>query len=356
MNSGTHLTFICPRLSGTGGTETALVKAANCLSNEYSIKIILPNKLDNDGWVKKLNDQVTFIQEDLDNPVKKILYLINVFWQANTNDCFIILAANVIRIAILIRKILHKRYKVASWIHYSLNDQQMFNPKNILTADRHWAISSCICGQLVDRGVANDKIDVVYNAVDKYQGLLNVPVVDNSLRLVFVGRIELYGQKNLFELLTAIAQSDYSIFLDLYGTIKDRQEWDNVVKKLKIENKIRMHGWVADPWEDALINVHPAAVVLTSKFEGLPMAFLEGLCRGVPVISADFDGVTDIVENGVNGYIYHRGNIEALCETIKSLENTPFSPEEVAATVDKFSLLNYQFRLKKAVKNLENNG
>lgn len=355
MNS-THLIFICPRLSGTGGTETALVKAANCLIDDYSVKIILPNKPDNNSWIEKLNDYVEFIQVDLNNPVKRMLYLVNVFLHADEDDCFVILAANVIRIATLVRRVFRKEYKVASWIHYSLDNQQMFNPQNILSADRHWAISSCICNQLMDRGIINNKIDLIYNAVDEYHGSLNAPVIGSGVRLVFIGRIELYGQKNLFEMLTAIAQSDYPVSLDLYGTVKDQQEWNNVVKSLKIENKIHMHGWVVDPWEDALMNVHPTAVVLTSKFEGLPMAFLEGLCRGVPAISADFDGVTDIVENGVNGYIYHRGNIAALCEAIKALEDTHFAPEEVAATVDKFSLSKYQCRLENAVKKLENDG
>lgn len=356
MNNSTRLIFICPRLSGAGGTEMALVKAANCLSNNYSVEIILPNRPENSSWTRKLNDCAVLTQGNFNNPVKKMLYLTSVFLHAGTNDCFIILAANVVRIATLIRKVFHRKYKVASWIHYSLNDQQMFDPENILTADRHWAISSCIRGQLVDRGVANDKIDVVYNAVDKYCGPLNVPVSDDGLRLVFIGRIELYGQKNLFEILKAIAQSNRTIYLDLYGTVKDQQDWDNVVESLKLKDRIHMHGWVADPWEDALINVHPAAVVLTSKFEGLPMTFLEGLCRGVPVISSDFDGVHDIVEDGVNGYIYHRGNIAGLCEAIKALEDTRFVPEEVAATVDKFSLSKYQCRLENAVKKLENDG
>jgi glycosyltransferase involved in cell wall biosynthesis len=44
-------------------------------------------------------------------------------------------------------------------------------------------------------------------------------------------------------------------------------------------------------------------LVLASRFEAVPMAILEAMAAGLPVIATDVGGVRDIVENGVTGFL-----------------------------------------------------
>lgn len=52
---------------------------------------------------------------------------------------------------------------------------------------------------------------------------------------------------------------------------------------------------------DYLHNVD--ALLLTSRFEGLPIVILEALSAGLPVLSTPVGGIPDIITSGVNGFL-----------------------------------------------------
>jgi glycosyltransferase involved in cell wall biosynthesis len=58
---------------------------------------------------------------------------------------------------------------------------------------------------------------------------------------------------------------------------------------------------------------------LPSRIEGLPNALLEAMACGLPVISSTLTGMTEIVENGVNGVVVSIGDEHALSGAILSL-------------------------------------
>ena len=45
------------------------------------------------------------------------------------------------------------------------------------------------------------------------------------------------------------------------------------------------------------------AMILTSRWEGTPMCALEAMVLGTPVVSTPSDGMKDLIENGVDGYL-----------------------------------------------------
>lgn len=44
-------------------------------------------------------------------------------------------------------------------------------------------------------------------------------------------------------------------------------------------------------------------MVLTTHYEGLPLAIIEAMCAGLPILASDVGGVNELVEEGVNGYL-----------------------------------------------------
>lgn len=347
-----NLTFICPQLSGNGGTEVALVKAVNALVDQHDITVILSSAPSNPTWLRQVNSRVRVITNDFTNSLTKAFYFGKLFVGAQSDDHFIILAANLIKYASIIRRYCHKQYTITSWIHYSLDDQQMFNVDNILFADTYWAISSSIKEQLINRGVSEKQITLVYNAVDEYDGKLNQVQNDDVLRLVYIGRIELDDQKNLRELMDGLAQYSGKFTVDFYGDAADLSACQQYSEKVGISSCVRWHGWVANPWDEVLEKIHPNALVLTSRYEGLPMTLLEGISRGIPAIVADFVGYQDVIENGVNGLSYSRGNLVMLVKQLERVKQMCWSSTLVSQSTKQYSLGAYKKRLEYAVKQI----
>lgn len=353
INRGLFMTlkFVCPQVSGNGGTETVLTAVINHLVKEkHKVQLILTNQPTNKQWLTTFNGDVVIKMFQGHGRVNRALYLVHEFMRSSGTDHYIILGANLIKIAAAVRKVFKKKYSITSWIHYTLIGQTMFNPRNLLLADNHWAISSSIKEQLIEMGVSPEKIELIFNPVENYDGPLNCPVNDNELRLVFVGHIQLDKQKNLRELLDAIAKYPGDIHVDFLGATDDLAECQQYAKQLGVTEKLTWHSWTSDPWRLVIQKIHPNAVILTSKYEGLPMVFLEGLMRGIPCITARFPGYSDIVTDGVNGESYPQGNITELVATLKKLNAEQLDAKSIAQTADKFNAVQYFKRVDRAVR------
>ncbi|HEY8380874.1 MAG TPA: glycosyltransferase, partial [Microvirga sp.] len=51
------------------------------------------------------------------------------------------------------------------------------------------------------------------------------------------------------------------------------------------------------------------------------LAALEVLASGVPMIMSNIGGASEIVEDGVNGYLFEAGNTEQLVERLKAISD-----------------------------------
>jgi glycosyltransferase involved in cell wall biosynthesis len=59
--------------------------------------------------------------------------------------------------------------------------------------------------------------------------------------------------------------------------------------------------------------------VLSSVHEGLPIALLEAMAAGVPVVSTDVGGVAEVVTDGIDGLIVRRSHVDGLASTLDVL-------------------------------------
>lgn len=346
------LNFVCFNLSGNGGIETVIVKVANECVKRHTVSIFLTNKPSNNVWLNNMDKNIRIIENDKNGKINKLLFILKIFLSAKNDQKFIILGANVIRLAKYIRNILGKKWTITSWIHFSLDNQSMFNPKNIVYADNHWAISSSIKNQMIKLGINSNKIDLLFNPVTEYNGNLNMPIENGVLNLVFVGHIMLDGQKNLRELMSGVAEFGKQIQVDFYGSPDELLDCKNYSRSIGIQDQLVWHDWTTDPWVDILKNVHPDALVLTSKFEGLPMVILEAHSRGLPVITSNFDGYRDVVYERVNGISYQLGNLSDFVQKLHQVKNVNFDSRDVQKSTEFFYDSNFFERLDQAISKL----
>jgi glycosyltransferase involved in cell wall biosynthesis len=86
---------------------------------------------------------------------------------------------------------------------------------------------------------------------------------------------------------------------------------------LGLEEDVRWLGRVKAPKK--ILSVLDAAVLFSTSTESLPLALLECLAMGKPVISSDLGGIPEIVAHGKNGLLVPVGNVSAFATAVAQL-------------------------------------
>lgn len=90
-------------------------------------------------------------------------------------------------------------------------------------------------------------------------------------------------------------------------------EFVRLISELGLDDQVIVTG-ITDEVETYLATCD--LFVLPSYREGMPRALLEGMCIGLPTIATDIRGCREIVVDGLTGYIYPPGDIDALVERL----------------------------------------
>ncbi len=96
-----------------------------------------------------------------------------------------------------------------------------------------------------------------------------------------------------------------------------RAELEGLVKELKLEDKVTFLGHSSKDELKAAYSL-ASAVLLTSTLEGFGMTVLEGWVNKKPVVVSSGTGVSELVINGSNGYVFPAGDFDTASEMLLS--------------------------------------
>lgn len=148
---------------------------------------------------------------------------------------------------------------------------------------------------------------------------LGIPV--DKYVFLYAGRLS--GEKDLLNLLEAYGSLDpgrTSLVFVGDGPMKSSLE------KYAAQNSIESIIFCGFQNRNAIPNFYAAAdaVVLPSEQETWGMVVNEAMCFELPIIVSDIVGSgIDLVEDGENGYVFPRKNVEALASCMKRLSELP---------------------------------
>jgi glycosyltransferase involved in cell wall biosynthesis len=161
---------------------------------------------------------------------------------------------------------------------------------------------------------------LVPNGVDRATFKPGNSVPNNgALRLLCVGRlIERKGQHHLIEAVKQLTDEGIDVTLDLVGTGDARAANEYRVNALGLQNRVRFLGYV--PREEiAQYYARDHVFVLPSYNEGMSVALLEAMASGLPVVVTPTGGTVELVEAGVNGFIFDWADVNSLTAHLRSL-------------------------------------
>lgn len=131
---------------------------------------------------------------------------------------------------------------------------------------------------------------------------------------------EYKGHQVLLEALTAEGLED--LRLDLVGEGPLRHELESRARKLGVADRVRFRGGlkeheVAEALADADMFVLPSIIAPSGQMEGLPVALMEAMAAGVPVVSTRVSGIPELVRDGDTGLLAEPGDAAALAAVMR---------------------------------------
>lgn len=209
-------------------------------------------------------------------------------------------------------RLARKRIGIYKWIDKVLSYQDLRHAKKF---DRFITLTE------EDRnnweGLKN--IEVINNFIEKKT---EKPANLNAKSIIAIGRLSY--QKGFDRLIEAwrIVKKHYPDWnLNIYGDGPLKDDLIDRIKKYSLEDTIKIHPVTENIHKKYL---ESSFLVMSSRYEGMPMVMLEAMEAGLPIVSFDFKcGPKDLIKEGENGFLVKDGDIEGLANAIIRLIENP---------------------------------
>ena len=145
--------------------------------------------------------------------------------------------------------------------------------------------------------------------------------------ILFMGR--LWPEKGVNDLLQAVAalQNRFPHMQLVLAGDGDLPAIQSQAQALGIADRVQLPGWVVDQQKQSLL--HQATVlVLPSMAEGMPMAVLESMAVGIPVIATAVGGIPDMLAHG-GGMTYPAGDRLELTRLLEFMISNPDQARQI---------------------------
>lgn len=147
--------------------------------------------------------------------------------------------------------------------------------------------------------------------------------------LLFVGRLTaVKGVRILLDAFVEARKTNPQLSLTLIGDGDDRAELEK--RSAPFGDAVMFKGYQSqDAVAQALATTD--ALVLPSFAEGLPVVLMEAFAAGKPVICTQVAGVTELVQDGISGFIVPASDTDSLSARICQLADDPQTAKEMGA-------------------------
>ncbi len=190
-------------------------------------------------------------------------------------------------------------------------------------AERHGIPTSRVV--VIPNGIELDRLDPASTQRGAWRKRLGV--ADDAFLIGGLGRLA--WEKGFADLIKAFAALGSSeTWLVIAGDGPDWEELRALAGALDVSSRVLFTGFIEDvPGLLADLDLF----VLSSHQEGHPLALLEAMAMGTPVVATDIAGVAETITDGVDGLLVPAGDVPALAEAIRAVGRDP----EIAARMSR---------------------
>lgn len=165
---------------------------------------------------------------------------------------------------------------------------------------------------------------VIPNGIAPEELCAQVAPLDQRIKgsISAVGRLE--EQKGFDTLIRAFAlfrRNNPGYTLTIFGEGSERPKLEGMIAALGLTGQVILAGRISNVFEELS---RREIFVLSSRFEGMPNALMEGLACGCACISTDCDyGPNELIQDGLNGLLIPVDDEAALAAAMERLARDP---------------------------------
>ena len=191
-------------------------------------------------------------------------------------------------------------------------------------------VSEAMKVDLVQGGIKESRVIVMPNAVmvsvdsqalhrQRYERRKELGIGSGEFVVGYLGRLsEEKGVRFLVEALSISLQGRGKLKLVIVGDGPEKSALKKLTRDYSLDSKVIFAGFQAntEPWLPVF-----DLFVLPSLTEGTPMALLEAMAAGIPVVASAVGGVPSVVKDRINGLLVPPCRADLIAEKIELLIN-----------------------------------
>ena len=305
LNKNKEVFLSCPETS-------RLYKFAQDIKKEHVVSIDFPGKI-----------------KEIKGIAKNLAKVVNLM-RRESFDLIHVNGSPDHRMIMYAKILLNDKTPVIKTIHNSLIPKTDFFARlqRRYFTDKIIVVSNFQKGFLLNNGYKDEEIEVIHNGIDT--DYFSFTPVNKKLRvkykikdddIVFVSTAGTSLHKGWHILVEAVSNLDSSlrnrIKIILAGEIPDKKIQETYIEKFDMSRQVIFTGLLPDVRE--VVSIADIGFVLSYKIETISFACREMMSMGRPVIVSDYAGLTENIDDGINGWIVKPCDVNSVYSKINEI-------------------------------------
>ncbi|MDO7537550.1 glycosyltransferase family 4 protein [Acinetobacter pittii] len=322
--------FLIGNINHSGGTERVTTLISNALSDSQNYEVHILSLCKGESPFFYQNNQIinNYLFESKVSMKRSFLQaIIRIRSYLNYNNIDTLIVVDSISCIFTVPACIGLKINHICWEHFNFDVNLGVKYRDI---GRKWAAKYCDYvvtltksdKELWEQGLKkiNAKIVAIANPTP-YEDIEHMPSLEYKTILA-LGRLTYQkGFEFLIEAWSQVCHQNKDWILRIVGSGEDEKALKEQSQRLGVLNRI--------DFVPATKNVEhyyktSSFYCMSSRFEGLPMVLLEAQSFGLPLVAFNCNtGPSDIIENGVNGYLVESLNVSELANKLLDMSKKP---------------------------------
>lgn len=199
------------------------------------------------------------------------------------------------------------------------------------TGDLFLPISERWKHRLIELGCNEKKILVHRMGIDckKFSFTPRGLRTNSPVRIVTIARlVEKKGVEYGIRAVVKLHKAKPNIEYHIVGEGPLREDLQQLIQELDAGDTVKLQGLkhqqeIVEILDNADILLAPSVTSKDGDQEGIPVALMEAMAKGLPILSTLHSGIPELIENGVSGFLVPEGDVDALAEKLDYLIEHP---------------------------------